>query len=134
MTTASKRRLFAIPLSRIAAGAAALTATACMPAPGPSAPTQGELEIGADYRPSSIDRWVCATEGSVVLARRGEELVLHLENLDWVLRGEDAGDVVRFGHQGQTVYLVSKAKRGDLVIERASANGTTDEKCVWVET
>lgn len=154
MTTSRRER------SHRATGAlTALVATcgsACMPAPGPSAPPRGGLEIGADYRPGALNRWICGTAGSIVLARRGEDLVLHLENLDWVLPGNDAGDFARFGYstfngtvdvsiagvgwttsklnEGETVYLASKARGGDLVIKRASASGTTDEKCTWVDT
>lgn len=156
MPVSSKPRI-----SRLASRAAALVmmaslASACMPAPGPSAPPQGELDIGADYRPSALNRWVCASDGSIVLARKGDRLVLHLESFDWVLSGSDGGDFARFGYstfagtvdvsiagvgwttsklnEGETVYLASKAKGGDLVIKRASAQGTTDEKCTWVES
>jgi len=123
-----------------------LLASACMPAPGPSHPPSGALEVGADYRPQALNRWVCPSDGSIVLAKKGERLVLHFENLDWVVNAEDAGDFVRFSfatvggtlsvgwsttklNEGEMVYLASKTPGGDFVIKRASANGTVDEKC-----
>ena len=127
--------------------AVALAASACMPAPGPSfPPAPGVLEIGADYRSQALNRWVCPSDGSIVLAKKGERLVLHFENLDWVVNAEDAGDFVRFSfatvggtlsvgwsttklNEGEMVYLASKTAGGDFVIKRASANGTVDEKC-----
>lgn len=108
-------------------GVAALFAPACMPAPGPSYPAHGTLEIGADYRDRAVNRWVCDSAGSVVLADTGKGFVLHLESYDWVMTGEDGGAVVTFG--GAVEYQASKSKGGDLVIRRASSQGVAEEKC-----
>ena len=139
-------------LNRMLLGAvAALATAACVPAPGPSAPESGELQIGADYRASAVTRWVCDTEGSVVLATTPAGYRLHLENRDWVMTGKDAGDLVAFTHSVTggsvdvgltgigwssitlpgvtTVYLASKTPGGDLVIKRALTSGVVDEKC-----
>jgi len=85
------------------------------------------LQIGADYRDRAVNRWVCDSAGSVVLADTGKGFVLHLENYDWVLTGEDGGAVVTFG--GAVEYQASKSKGGDLVIRRASSQGVAEEKC-----
>lgn len=141
--------LRAIPRTMLLA--AALSSAACFPAPGPSHPPRGLLEVGADYRPRALNRWVCQSDGSIVLAKQGDQLVLHFESLDWVVPAEDAGDFVRFSFataggtlgvgfgttkldQGEMVYLASKTPGGDFVIKRASAQGVADEKCKWVES
>ncbi len=148
LSSTHRPRRIATPAALLAL---ALTATACMPAPGPSFPPRGTLEVGADYRAQALNRWVCQSDGSVVLARKGDQLLLHFENLDWVVQPDDAGDFVRFSfatvggtlsvgfgttklNEGEMVYLASKTAGGDFVIKRASAQGVTDEKCKWVES
>lgn len=127
----------------------------CFPAPGPSVPPQGALEIGADYRPSAVTRWVCDSDGSVVLAKTSAGYRLHLENRDWVLTGAESDDRVAFtyaftggsidvGLSGvgwssttlpgvSTVLLASKTPGGDLVIKRTTSAGVSDEKCAVAE-
>lgn len=131
--------------------ASLLFVSACFPAPGPLAPPQGKLQIGADYRADAINRWVCPGDGSLVLARASGRYVLHFESLDWVLSGEDAAEVVAFGYsttssrsvgvggvigyltteirEGETVFVASKASGGDLVIRRSTPEGVSETKC-----
>ncbi len=127
-----RRRAFqsGLPIAAVAA----LTTGACVPAPGPMTPPQGTLEVGADYRPRALNRWVCESSGSLVLASTPSGFLLHLENYDWVLQGEDAGASVRFGQAPQTVYLASKTKGGQLLISHASGQEiSVDEKCSSAE-
>lgn len=102
-----------------------------------------------------MTRWVCDSDGSVVLAKTPAGYRLHLENRDWVLTGTDSGDLVAFTYEFSggsvdvglsgvgwssttlpgvsTVMLASKTPGGELVIKRSTQAGVADEKCAVAE-
>jgi hypothetical protein len=58
----------AVALATLALGACA--------APHPVAPSNGELDVGADYTSDAVGHWVCPGSSDVIVANRNGKWVL----------------------------------------------------------
>ncbi len=62
----------------------AMLALCACAAPHPTAPSNGELDVGADYTSDAAGHWVCPGRSDIIVANHHGKWLLHVMDTDWV--------------------------------------------------